>query len=116
MPERIQLRRTKGWRKPPGAVVVSRPSNWGNPFRPTRYWGSRVWTVVGPDYNPRLRLDALEARKLAVEQFRVWIPEHWRGRRGLVAIHLRGLNLACWCRLDLPCHADVLLELANEPP
>jgi Domain of unknown function (DUF4326) len=28
-------------------------------------------------------------------------------------VHLRGKNLACWCRLDRPCHADVLLELAN---
>ena len=26
---------------------------------------------------------------------------------------LRGRNLACWCPLDQPCHADVLLELAN---
>lgn len=26
---------------------------------------------------------------------------------------LRGKNLACWCRLDQPCHADVLLEKAN---
>lgn len=33
MPDRIQLHRTAGWRKPPGAVVVARPSKWGNPFR-----------------------------------------------------------------------------------
>jgi hypothetical protein len=26
---------------------------------------------------------------------------------------LRGKNLACWCKLGEPCHADVLLELAN---
>ena len=26
---------------------------------------------------------------------------------------LRGRDLACWCPLDQPCHADVLLELAN---
>ncbi|MGO8055976.1 DUF4326 domain-containing protein, partial [Rhizobium leguminosarum] len=26
---------------------------------------------------------------------------------------LRGKNLACWCPLDQPCHADVLLEIAN---
>ena len=26
---------------------------------------------------------------------------------------LRGKNLACWCKLDEPCHADVLLKLAN---
>lgn len=28
MPSRIQLRRTKGWRKPEGAIVVARPSKW----------------------------------------------------------------------------------------
>jgi len=28
---------------------------------------------------------------------------------------LRGKNLACWCRLDQPCHADVLLKIANAP-
>jgi hypothetical protein len=26
---------------------------------------------------------------------------------------LKGKNLACWCPLDKPCHADVLLELAK---
>jgi hypothetical protein len=26
---------------------------------------------------------------------------------------LRGHDLACWCPLDKPCHADVLLRLAN---
>ena len=26
---------------------------------------------------------------------------------------LRGRDLVCWCPLDKPCHADVLLELAN---
>ncbi|KMS57958.1 hypothetical protein V473_07255 [Sphingobium cupriresistens LL01] len=29
--------------------------------------------------------------------------------------NLRGKNLACWCPLDQPCHADVLLEIANAP-
>jgi hypothetical protein len=28
-------------------------------------------------------------------------------------VPLRGKNLACWCPLDQPCHADVLLDLAN---
>lgn len=26
---------------------------------------------------------------------------------------LRGHDLVCWCPLDSPCHADVLLELAD---
>lgn len=44
----------------------------------------------------------------------------WPSRRGHFANFtlaevesLRGLDLACWCSLDQPCHADVLLELAN---
>ena len=27
---------------------------------------------------------------------------------------LEGKNLACWCAVDQTCHADVLLEIANE--
>jgi len=38
------------------------------------------------------------------------------GVAGLSKIELRGKNLACWCALDQPCHADVLLELANQDP
>lgn len=32
-----------------------------------------------------------------------------------IRAHLRGKNLACWCALDAPCHADVLIEIANAP-
>jgi hypothetical protein len=55
-----------------------------------------------------------EAVKLAVDAYRAWInqprQEALREKAGAV---LRGRNLACWCPLDQPCHADVLLELAN---
>ncbi len=30
-------------------------------------------------------------------------------------VTLRGKDLACWCALDRPCHADALLEIANAP-
>ncbi|MBB98286.1 MAG: hypothetical protein CML67_01930 [Rhodobacteraceae bacterium] len=108
-PKRIQLRRTKGWRKPENTVVVSRPSNFGNPF-----------TVKG----------AYEAgipnpQEAAVEAFRDWLngdpwacpaDDDFEARRRWILDHvadLRGKNLACWCRHDQPCHADVLLEMAN---
>ena len=41
--------------------------------------------------------------------------ESERQRAALLARlpELRGHDLACWCPLDGPCHADVLLELAN---
>lgn len=93
MPVRIQLRRTKGWRKPAGAVVVSRPSRWGNPHR-VGFDGDRLWCV---------------------DRFR---EDLWRGGLpfgvGDVRRLLAGRDLACWCRPEDPCHADVLLEVANE--
>lgn len=81
-------RKKGGWRKDnPDAVVVARPSKWGNPF------------AVGDDGVP----DA----ETAVECF--------EGMYGLIddLDQLRGKDLACWCPLDQPCHADILLEWAN---
>jgi hypothetical protein len=89
MPERIQLRRTKGWRMPESTVRVARPGKWGNPYSVAKY-GRRLAVL-----NYRLRLDGLQAIG------------------ALDVSELSGKNLACWCRLDEPCHADVLLEYAN---
>lgn len=48
MPERVQLKRTRGWRLSPGAVVVARPTRWGNPFRYRHVTGlARVPAAVG---------------------------------------------------------------------
>lgn len=98
MPERIQLSRKKGWRKPENTVVVSRPSKWGNP-----------WIILLPGGRP-----------LAVQRFREMftVDEEARAafgypKPGEISAELAGRNLACWCPLDQPCHADVLLEIAN---
>jgi Domain of unknown function (DUF4326) len=109
MAERIQLRRTKGWRKPEGAIVVARPSRWGNPYR--------IGDVVhrGPDYAGRDEIVRDAAH--AVSLYRRWLFHRDRCE-GLVP-ELEGHDLACWCPLEdgdgnrVPCHADVLLELAN---
>lgn len=92
MAKRIQRRRTKGWRKPEGAVVVGRPSLFGNPFK-VEDWGADG----------------------AVEVFRLYLKHHRAGRAmaTFVELNLRGKDLVCWCALDHPCHADVLLEIAN---
>ena len=89
-PQRIQRQRTRGWRMPANTVYVGRPTKWGNPFR------------VGRDG------DAQEC----VEKYREWL----QGQTELVdqaRQELAGKHLACWCPLDHPCHADVLLEIAN---
>lgn len=88
MPKRIQLRRTKGWKIPDGAIYVGRPTKWGNPFNSAATF--RWWLNT-----PRPPGDVERDRILAE------IAE------------LRGKDLACWCPLGQPCHADVLLELAN---
>ena len=93
MPERIQRKRTKGWRMPPNTVYVGRPTKWGNPFK---VYGDLDWQG-------------------AVDSFRMNLEEGLEtGTIGLDFLTgLRGKNLACFCSLDHPCHADVLLELAN---
>lgn len=108
MPERIQRKRTKGWRMPEGAIYVGRPTRWGNP-----YLASPGLTVQGAVWRYRdLINDA--ARGFVLPALRGFEP--WRDRRDILATirrELGGHDLACWCPLDSPCHADVLLEIAN---
>ena len=99
-PTRIQCRRTKGWKLPEGAIYVGRPTRWGNPFR-----------IGEPFY--RTAEDAVQRFKAGLTVAPLPHPESYMGRI-LTDIHLlRGKNLACWCPLDQPCHADILLEIAN---
>lgn len=99
MPSRIQRKRTKGWRMPEGVVYVGRPSKWGNDFRGT---DSASAVALFEDMLTRAPLG----------------DGRW-GRKGetvfeTIRRELAGKDLACWCPLDQPCHADVLLRIANE--
>ncbi|HYT25922.1 MAG TPA: DUF4326 domain-containing protein [Actinomycetota bacterium] len=89
-PRRVQLRRTNGWRKPPDAVVISRPSKWGNPYRVSEHG------LLG-----------------ALALYRRHLTEHPElaeaARR-----ELAGKTLACWCRPDQPCHGDILFEVLEQ--
>lgn len=96
VPERIQQKRTRGWRKPPNTVSVARPSRFGNPFRV-----GAVARVVVIDRYGDFAVD------VPVENIYPFIPTVAEIRT------LAGKNLMCFCPLDQPCHADVLLELAN---
>jgi hypothetical protein len=107
-PERIQLRRTKGWRKPEGAVVVARPSRWGNPFR------------TGEPYHftrrdGRVEMGVADGRESVVRLFEAYL-EGRPDLRTQAREELAGRVLACWCPLDQPCHADVLIRVANRAP
>lgn len=104
MPERIQRRRTKGWRMPESAVYVGRGSKWGNPY------------PVGSMHPIDGETWAVLSAESSVNLYRTHLDERPYGRRALSAqavAELAGKNLACWCAMDQPCHADVLLEVAN---
>jgi hypothetical protein len=117
-PKRIQRKRTKGWKMPANAVYVGRPTKWGNPF------------VVHGDHMLHGRAQTM-APSVALGCFRAavhqgaWFSQPLPWPKGKipdqlttveeVQRELRGKDLACWCPLDQPCHADVLLEIANAP-
>jgi hypothetical protein len=88
---------------PEHTVKVCRPGPWGNPYRVGRF------QIEGP-----YARTAEITRADAVRFFRSGIlcPDG-EAMRARAKKELRGRNLACWCPLDQPCHADVLLEVAN---
>jgi hypothetical protein len=103
-PRRVQLSRAKGWRMPDWTVKVDRSSRWGNPFRV----GDRITCADGTIAVCFSAAEAVQAyRDLMLHPISSKI-------RADIRANLRGKNLACWCKPSEPCHADVLLELANK--
>jgi hypothetical protein len=90
------------------AKRITRPGKWGNPF-----------TIE--DTAQRYGLDADAAQAKAVALCEQWLKGTLSKRlspgepppRAEIRDELVGHNLACWCRPGTPCHADVLIELAN---
>lgn len=106
MPERVQLSRAKGWRIPPGTVKVDRSTKWGNPFIVGRH-GTQAECVDLFNKLAHGYICISKGTDLATTQsnFLKTLVED--------LAELRGKNLACWCKLGAPCHADVLLKIAN---
>jgi hypothetical protein len=119
VPKRIQRKRIKDWKMPTGARYVGRPGYYGNPYKPGHVYllgdflpfplaTPRTWE--GPCGHPGLVAVRCVSVEEAVAWYRRWATNALEPR----AIELlRGLDLACWCKPGDPCHADVLLELAN---
>jgi hypothetical protein len=123
MPQRIQQRRTRGWRMPAGARSVARPSAYGN-----------LWTIAGFGRAAALANFAMMlSRDIPADRdYAGWLGAdfvHYPSDNTIRA-ELAGLDLACFCSLDLPsvpvvlrdqtfdvaCHADILLIVANADP
>jgi hypothetical protein len=140
VPQRIRLSRQKGWRMPPNTVKVDRTTRWGNPFNLKD--PAHCWTAIAFGF----RADPAGRHAASVAIFEAWLGAGKGGdiaECGLYAEkdgesipiavgptisapapppldeirrELAGRNLACWCKPDQPCHADVLLKLANADP
>lgn len=108
MPERVQLKRTKGWRMPPNTVKVDRSTRWGNPYTVK---GARESGYTGTDQQIAAWTVDLFAKATIHRhgEYDLTVPTAEQIREAL-----RGKNLACWCKPGSPCHADVLLKIANE--
>jgi len=99
LPQRVQLKRSAGWKMPANTVKVDRTTRWGNPF-----------TIA-----------ECGSAAIAVAQHGRWMRGEIGAPGGLeppardmLRSALAGRNLACWCALNGPCHADLLLALANK--
>ena len=104
IPQRVQRQRTKGWRKPEGAVYVGRGTEWGNPFHVGRQT-ERLAHFGNLTREQAMELFALHIGPMGLFEY---------DQATLQRLHrLAGKDLMCWCPLTQPCHADVLLELAN---
>jgi hypothetical protein len=129
-PNRIQRRRTKGYKTPPNTVYCGRPGPWGNPFTHSdpavsieafrlaalagSCWGKIEGRIVSEINGKTYRGLFLTGR----------LPEWWFSNA--VEMNLRGKNLSCWCKLCdrhkdgkpldeecaecSPCHVDVIGE------
>lgn len=105
--KRIQLRRSKGWRIPKNTVIVSRPSKWGNPFVVGKH-GTREYCVE------LFVLLCAGCLIISVDEECIIAQKAFLAHAKKNPYHLRRKNLACWCPLNKPCHADVLLEMARK--
>jgi hypothetical protein len=101
-PERIQLRRTRGWRMPPNTIKVDRSTRWGNPMQVRDGYSA---TQAVRDYELWLEGKGV-ASGVAISKVPPRVEE--------IRLQLGGRNLACWCALGQPCHAEILLKIANE--
>ena len=118
---------------PDNPVYVGRPTKWGNPFvlgqvamiiwlpedektRIRREWRNRRFarrgevhcTVLPP--NRTWRFPRPLTAEDMLSRYAQYLNDSGLSRE---LEELRGKNLACWCPIGQPCHADVLLELAN---
>lgn len=100
---RIQRKRSKGWRMPPNTISVTRPGKFGNPLSTASEFAAALDVFTAYPNVERLHsLTDDQNRRMR------WIASHLGD--------LRGHDLACWCSVEKPCHAQVLLDFLHRMP
>ena len=115
-PQRMQVSRKAGFKLQEASMalnglpakLVTRPGPWGNPFS--------IDEVAA-----KYKLDRAAAQAKAVAMAEEWLRGTLDKKqspgpppsREVIRTELAGHNLACWCKPGSPCHANVLIELAN---
>src|SRR5690554_3110442 len=105
MPKRIQRKRTKGWRMPPGTLCANRPGFWGNPFvGPDAVEVYRRWLTIGSTIPASIMVRVAKGIGNDVSLHETANPDR-TGSNVLGAIEeLRMYDyVACYCGLDKPC-------------
>lgn len=120
MPIRIQRKRVKGWKMPPNTINVTRPGQFGNPFVVGGWYklglgsnkSSFTWfRCLDEKIAIKEGYTKIETKQDAVEWFKTYrerYPLHQSEKD-----KLKDKDLACWCKIGEPCHAEILLEIAN---
>lgn len=93
---------------PPNTVRVCRGTIWANPFNATQSGLVFPWTRAGA---PIVMLKTEPSIERCLDLYAAHLAA-WIIAQPRILVPLRGKNLACWCPLDKPCHADILLKLA----
>lgn len=104
---------------PAGAVYVGRPTRFGNPFYVGRVIDRIELMPVRGDREPVTREMVVRDVQHAVDAYRCWLEgapliDEVPPTLEEIRMALRGKNVCCWCRLDGPCHGDVLLQISSE--
>jgi hypothetical protein len=90
-------------------MKVDRSTLFGNPFH------------LGDEHPTLGKLKTVDQ---VVEAYRLYLADWLAGKlqardpkkKPEALDELKGMNLACWCELDQPCHRNVLLEVLNPKP
>ena len=111
-PKRVQRKKTKGFKLPANTKCVNRGTKYGNPFKVVKsIYGFIIESVDGM-YNSVHYENLIDANKESIRMFDEYCNANFTKEE--IQSDLKGKNLACFCSLDIPCHANYLLEIANQ--